>query len=336
MASSDILGAEVIEEDRATGEGRVIRFITRADLPRTPFSPARSIRIPPKTQAALLRRPGVSWSMRPTPVQAGVPRVDSAAAITCVRVIGCVRHGGSCRSPVRCSANGPSVAGEARSDRHLHHVSAGCPPHVGQHRGELCARSGPSRGLRAEARHICRNVAAPGSGSICPPAGCLPKPRRALWVRGGDCSGFYRFLAIEQKKGGQVPADDLRPPVRGAALPKFLSLEEVDRLLAQPDTATPRGLRDKALIEVAYATGLRVSELVALRAGDLNLDEGYLTCIGKGDKQRMVPLGHEAVDWVRRAHPGRPHRPRAKEEFTVAVRQWRDGGRCRAWGSGRC
>ena len=62
-----------------------------------------------------------------------------------------------------------------------------------------------------------------------------------------------------------------------AALPQFLSLEEVDRLLAQPDTATPRGLRDQALIEVLYATGLRVSELVALRVGDVHLDEGYLT-----------------------------------------------------------
>ena len=111
--------------------------------------------------------------------------------------------------------------------------------------------------------------------------------------------GFYKFLAIEQKRD-RSPADDLRPPRAWAALPKFLSLEEVDRLLAQPDTTTPRGLRDKALIEVLYATGLRVSELVALRAGDLNLDEGYLTCIGKGDKQRMVPLGHEAAEWVRR------------------------------------
>ena len=77
--------------------------------------------------------------------------------------------------------------------------------------------------------------------------------------------------------------------------------------MAQPDTGTARGLRDKALIEVLYATGLRVSELIALRAGDLNLDEGYLTCIGKGDKQRMVPLGHEAADWVRRyLREGRP------------------------------
>jgi len=118
--------------------------------------------------------------------------------------------------------------------------------------------------------------------------------------------GFYRFVAMERHQD-RSPADDLRPPRAWAALPKFLSLDEVDRLLAQPDTSTARGLRDKALIEVLYATGVRVSELIALRAGDLNLDEGYLTCIGKGDKQRMVPLGHEAADWVRRyLREGRP------------------------------
>ena len=111
--------------------------------------------------------------------------------------------------------------------------------------------------------------------------------------------GFYKFVTLE-KKLPHNPADDLRSPRAWAALPKFLSLDDVDRLLAQPDVATPRGLRDKALIEVLYATGLRVSELVSLRAGDLNLEDGYLTCIGKGDKQRMVPLGQEAIEWVRR------------------------------------
>jgi integrase/recombinase XerD len=137
--------------------------------------------------------------------------------------------------------------------------------------------------------------------------------------------GFYRFVAVEQKRDGS-PADDLRPPRAWAALPKFLSLEEVDRLLAQPDTSTARGLRDKALIEVLYATGLRVSELVALRAGDLNLDEGYLTCIGKGDKQRIVPLGHEAADWVRRyIRDGRPGMLRKKTSPWLFVNA-RDGG----------
>jgi integrase/recombinase XerD len=137
--------------------------------------------------------------------------------------------------------------------------------------------------------------------------------------------GFYRFAATEQKRDSS-PADDLRPPRAWTALPKFLSLEEVDRLLDQPDTATARGLRDKALIEVLYATGLRVSELIGLRAGDLNLDEGYLTCIGKGDKQRMVPLGHEAADWVRRyLREGRPALLRKKSSPWLFVNA-RDGG----------
>src|SRR3954451_19992742 len=137
--------------------------------------------------------------------------------------------------------------------------------------------------------------------------------------------GFYRFIAVERKQD-QSPADDLRPPRAWPALPKFLSLEEVDRLLEQPDPATPRGLRDKALIELLYATGLRVSELISLRAGDLNLDDGYLTCIGKGDKQRMVPLGHEAADWVRRyMREGRPALLRKKSSPWLFANA-RDGG----------
>jgi len=111
--------------------------------------------------------------------------------------------------------------------------------------------------------------------------------------------GLYKFIAVERKLPVN-PADDLRSPRAWPSLPKFLSLEEVDLLLEQPDTATARGLRDKALIELLYATGLRVTELINLRAGDLNLDEGYLTCVGKGDKQRMVPLGQNAADWVNR------------------------------------
>ena len=111
--------------------------------------------------------------------------------------------------------------------------------------------------------------------------------------------GFYTFLFAEQKIAAN-PAEDLRAPRAWPALPKYLGLDEVDRLLAQPDTGTPRGLRDKALLELLYATGLRVTELLSLRPGDVALDAGYLTCIGKGDKQRIVPLGHSAAEWVRR------------------------------------
>jgi integrase/recombinase XerD len=111
--------------------------------------------------------------------------------------------------------------------------------------------------------------------------------------------GYYRFLLLEKRVTAD-PAEDLRAPKAWPALPKYLDLAEVDKLLAQPDPSTPRGVRDKALIELLYATGLRVTELLSLRAGDVNLDAGYLTCIGKGDKQRIVPLGRGAADWVRR------------------------------------
>jgi len=111
--------------------------------------------------------------------------------------------------------------------------------------------------------------------------------------------GFYKYLLIEGRLTAS-PADDLRPPRAWKSLPRYLSVEEVDRLIAQPDVATPRGLRDRALIEVLYATGLRVSELVALRPSDLHLEASYLKCLGKGSKERVVPIGDEASRWVGR------------------------------------
>jgi integrase/recombinase XerD len=110
--------------------------------------------------------------------------------------------------------------------------------------------------------------------------------------------GLYRFLLLEHAIPAD-PAEDLRAPRAWPALPRYLSLEEVDQLLAQPDVTTTRGIRDKALIEMLYATGLRVTELLSLKPGDVNLDAGYLTCIGKGDKQRIVPFGAAAAQWVR-------------------------------------
>jgi integrase/recombinase XerD len=118
--------------------------------------------------------------------------------------------------------------------------------------------------------------------------------------------GFYRFLVVDSRLKTN-PADDLRAPRAWKVLPRHLSVDEVDRLLEQPDVTTPRGLRDRALIELLYATGLRVSELVSLRPADVNLEASYLTCTGKGEKQRVVPMGDEAAAWVRRyLRDGRP------------------------------
>jgi integrase/recombinase XerD len=126
-------------------------------------------------------------------------------------------------------------------------------------------------------------------------AGLSPRSvaRRVAAVR-----GFYRYLVLDERLK-ESPADDLSPPRAWPALPKFLSLEQVDQLLEQPDVTTSLGLRDRAMIEVLYATGLRVSELVAIRMADLHLESEYLTCIGKGNKERIVPIGEQAADWAR-------------------------------------
>jgi integrase/recombinase XerD len=110
--------------------------------------------------------------------------------------------------------------------------------------------------------------------------------------------GFYKYLRLVGDVGVN-PSDDLPAPRVFASLPRFLSLEDVDTLIATPDVSTPRGLRDRALIEVLYATGLRVSELVGLRITDVRLDQGYLQCLGKGSKQRIVPMGEAAVSAVK-------------------------------------
>ncbi|HUK34078.1 MAG TPA: site-specific tyrosine recombinase XerD [Vicinamibacterales bacterium] len=111
--------------------------------------------------------------------------------------------------------------------------------------------------------------------------------------------GFYRFLVLERHLD-HSPADDLQPPRAWPALPTFLSLDEVDALLEAPDVSTPLGLRDRAMFELLYATGMRVSELVGVRGADLHLSEHYLTCVGKGNKERLIPLGEQAATWVTR------------------------------------
>jgi integrase/recombinase XerD len=111
--------------------------------------------------------------------------------------------------------------------------------------------------------------------------------------------GYYRFL-VRDRRIASSPADDLQPPRAWPALPKFLSLDEVDTLIAQPDTKAPLGVRDRAMLELLYATGMRVSELVGVRMADLHLPEHYLTCVGKGNKERLVPMGDQAAAWIER------------------------------------
>jgi len=104
---------------------------------------------------------------------------------------------------------------------------------------------------------------------------------------------FFRF-ALTQDLITVDPALNLESPKIRRSLPGYLRLEEIERLLAQPDDKTPIGLRDRAMLDVLYSTGLRVSELIGLRVMDLDRAVGCVRCIGKGDKERVVPLGKAA------------------------------------------
>jgi integrase/recombinase XerD len=108
---------------------------------------------------------------------------------------------------------------------------------------------------------------------------------------------FFKYALMEELVRLD-PTENLESPKVRHSLPTYLRMDEMERLLEAPNSATTVGLRDKALLEVLYSTGLRVSELLNLRISDLDLRSGYLRCIGKGDKERLVPIGRKAISAV--------------------------------------
>lgn len=108
---------------------------------------------------------------------------------------------------------------------------------------------------------------------------------------------FFRFAQVQELISAD-PSINLESPKIRRTLPGYLRLEEVERLLEQPDEKTALGLRDRAILEVLYSTGLRVSELISLRVSDLDAKVGCVRCIGKGDKERIVPTGRKALAMV--------------------------------------
>ena len=111
--------------------------------------------------------------------------------------------------------------------------------------------------------------------------------------------GFYRFLMLD----GHIkihPAEDLDTPQKFSYLPRFLTEDEIDRLFAAPDVSTEEGVRDRAILELMYAAGLRVSELVTLKQTDVDLHAGVVICHGKGSKERHVPVGKSAIHWLQK------------------------------------
>ena len=108
---------------------------------------------------------------------------------------------------------------------------------------------------------------------------------------------FYRYLIREARREGD-PTAKIESPRAGRPLPSTLSEADVDALLAVPDVATAIGLRDRAMMELLYASGLRVSELVGLTVEQVNMSQGVVRVMGKGNKERLVPIGEEALDWL--------------------------------------
>ena len=131
-------------------------------------------------------------------------------------------------------------------------------------------------------------------------------PPRTVARRLSALRRFYQHLEREGRIRNN-PCDRVDAPKLGRPLPGVLSEQEVERLLAAPDLETASGVRDRAMLEVLYATGLRVSELVSLRSEQVNLIQGVLRVVGKGGKERLVPLGEPAVEWLERYfRKGRP------------------------------
>ncbi|MPM66041.1 Tyrosine recombinase XerD [bioreactor metagenome] len=130
---------------------------------------------------------------------------------------------------------------------------------------------------------------------------------------------FYQYL-VRERYLEKDPAANLESPKLEKKLPKILTIGEVEELLKQPNGTLPAGTRDKAMLELLYATGIRVSELISLNISDVNLDMGYIKCYGKGAKERIVPLGSIAAKCVQEyINRGRPKLVRTYDEAALFV-----------------
>ena len=110
---------------------------------------------------------------------------------------------------------------------------------------------------------------------------------------------FYKFLILENIVKIS-PATDIETPRIKRKLPQVLTIEEVDKLFNQPNLIKPLGIRDRAMLELMYGTGVRVSELLSLKLEDLNTTAGFLRCLGKGRKERIIPVNQTSIDWINR------------------------------------
>ena len=130
---------------------------------------------------------------------------------------------------------------------------------------------------------------------------------------------FFDWMILEGAMK-ENPCDGVDPPKIGRYLPEVLSVQEVDDIIASVDTSTPAGLRDRAILEVLYGCGLRVSEAAGLRMSDVFAKEGFLRIVGKGDKERIIPLGEMAAEALEAWYGARPEPCRGYEDFVFLNR----------------
>jgi integrase/recombinase XerD len=154
---------------------------------------------------------------------------------------------------------------------------------------EFLAKKGVEEIDRVTAPHVREHLIGLSKGGM----GLRSQARHLVAIR-----QLFRFL-LKERVLKEDPVVDIDPPRPVAKLPTFLDVDEVERLLAQPDVSTARGLRDRAMLEVLYATGLRVSELVLLPFDGLDMERGFVLVKGKGNKERVIPLGQVALDALR-------------------------------------
>jgi integrase/recombinase XerD len=143
--------------------------------------------------------------------------------------------------------------------------------------------------------------------------------------------GFFRFLMLDGHLK-RHPTEDLDTPQRFAYLPKFLTEDEINRLFAAPDISTTEGVRDRAMFELMYAAGLRVSELISLKDTDIELHAGLVKCHGKGSKERRVPIGKSAIHWLQQHAAVKAESGRATLPF-LFLHRGRPLTRQFAWGA---
>ena len=134
--------------------------------------------------------------------------------------------------------------------------------------------------------------------------------------------GFYRFLVRERILKAD-PSNLIDSPKLWKKIPQTLSANEVDALLSQPNIRSVQGIRDKAILETLYATGMRVSEAVNLKKDNVNLDVGFLRCIGKGNKERVIPVGKKAINSIKRyLKESRPQQLKNKESDSLFLNRF--------------